>query len=39
MRDFSITGIPTKDYYDFHGETREPHHVWEYSYLCFGGTG
>ena len=22
MRDFAITGIPTKDYYDFHGETE-----------------
>ena len=30
MRDFSITGIPTKDYYDFHGETE--------SRIMFGST-
>lgn len=30
MRDFSITGIPTKDYYDFHGETK--------SRIMFGST-
>lgn len=30
MRDFSITGIPTKDYYDFHGETE--------SRVMFGST-
>ena len=30
MRDFSITGIPTKDYYDFHGEPE--------SRIMFGST-
>lgn len=30
MRDFSITGIPTKDYYDFHGEAE--------SRIMFGST-
>ncbi len=30
MRDFSITGIPTKDYYDFHGESE--------SRIMFGST-
>ena len=30
MRDFSITGIPTKDYYDFHGEAK--------SRIMFGST-
>lgn len=30
MRDFAITGIPTKDYYDFHGENE--------SRIMFGST-
>ena len=30
MRDFSLTGIPTKDYYDFHGESE--------SRVMFGST-
>ncbi|MEM7115544.1 MAG: PfkB family carbohydrate kinase [Chloroflexota bacterium] len=30
MRDFSLTGIPTKDYYDFHGEAE--------SRIMFGST-